>query len=276
MQTYDIRNFDFYSLDSLSRVTASRRPISFHFSSAFLQVAQRAKFLRFDHDLYVSLSSPLRRFYLLANQMAWKNRDSAIFDVDEFALHQIGYQDDGDRQSRDGQKLRRQKIRRLLAEAEARDLIRPCSAWPGYMQKAARGPFRGRLVLRWTRGPKLLARDEKHRSLSAGIEEDGLFDQVKQLRDEDGRPVNPIVFQIWLDKYGRNKIQKHIRVILAQKEHQPASFRKSEVAAFVDRLKHDYSDPDWYADLSHQERLALFDESKSSQVSMEMYKDFFR
>jgi len=88
-QTYDIKNFEFYSLAALSRVTASRRPITFHLSRDFLEIAQRSKFLRFDYDLYLSLPCPMRRFYLLANQMGWKNRDSAIFDVDEFAIHQI-------------------------------------------------------------------------------------------------------------------------------------------------------------------------------------------
>jgi hypothetical protein len=277
LQTYDIRNFDFYSLASLSRVTASRRPITFHFSSAFLEIAEQAKALRFDYDLYLSLSSPLRRFYLLANQMGWKNRDSAIFDADEFAVHQIGYQAGDPGQSRAGRKLRRQKLRRLLAEAEDRDLVRPCPGWRGYLAEAARGPFKGRTVLRRSRGPRLLARDDNRRPSPMGtIENNALYDQIMQLRDDNGQPTTPIVYQAWLDKYGRDRLQKQIRIILAQKEHRPRSFSKSEVAAFVDHLNNDYAPPDWYADLCRQERLAGCDEKSPNQLSIDIYQTFFR
>ena len=277
-QTYDIRNFEFYSLASLSRMTASRRPITFHLSRDLLEIAKRSKFLRFDYDLYLSLSSPLRRFYLLANQMGWKNRDSVIFDVDEFATHQIGYQADIESKRKgEGRKLRRQKIRRLLKQAESRDLIRRCPGWSDYFAVARCGPLRGRLVLRWSRGPKLLSRENrKCASLADAIENDALYDQIKALKDEHGKPVTPIVFHAWVEKYGRELLQKHLRVILAQKEHEVGSFKKSEVAALVDRVKHDYADPDWYADLHRQERLSPFRETTSNQHSMEVYENFFR
>ena len=277
-QTYDIKNFEFYSLAALSRVTASRRPITFHLSRDFLEIAQRSKFLRFDYDLYLSLPCPMRRFYLLANQMGWKNRDSAIFDVDEFAIHQIGYQADIDsKKEAEGRKLRRQKIRRLLKEAESRDLIRPCPGWDGYFAVRRAGHFSGQMVLRWSRGPKLLTRTcSRPRSLAETIENDALYDQIKELKDEHGKPVTPIVFHVWVEKYGRELLQKHLRIILAQREREPGGFTKSEVAALVDRVKHDYSDPDWYADLRRQERLSPFQETVPNQLSMEMYEDFFR
>jgi len=277
-QTYDIRNFDFYSLASLSRVTASRRPITLHLSPDFLQIAKQSKFLRFDYDLYLSLSCPLRRFYLLANQMGWKNRDSAIFDVDEFAINQIGYQAAIDpKKETPRRKLRRQKIRRLLKQAESLDLVRPCSGWSDYFAVARRGSLRGRLVLRWSRGPKLLSRaSSKPRSLADTIENDPLYDQVKQLRDENGKPVTPILFHAWINKYGRRLLQKHLRVILAHKEREPGHFKKSGVAALVDRLNHDYSDPDWYSDLRRQERLSPFEEKQANQLSLVMYENFFR
>jgi len=277
-QTYDIRNFEFYSLASLSRVTVSRRPITFHFSRDFLEIAERSKFLVFDYHLYLSLPCPMRRFYLLANQMGWNNRDSVIFDVDEFAIHQIGYQADSDpKKGAEGRKLRRQKIRRLLKEAESRDLIRRCPGWSDYFAVARCGPLRGRLVLRWSRGPKLLARGRsKPRSLAHTIENDALYDQIKALRDEQGESVTPIVFHAWVEKYGRELLQKHLRVILAQKEHEGGSFKKREGAARVDRGKHDYAEPDWYADLHRQERLSPFRETTPNQRSMEVYENFFR
>ena len=47
---------------------------------------------------------------------------------------------------------------------------------------------------------------------------------------------------------------------------QVDSFTKSEVAAFVDRLKNDYVAPDWYADLDRQERLSLFKKVTPNQL----------
>jgi hypothetical protein len=71
-------------------------------------------------------------------------------------------------------------------------------------------------------------------------------------------------------------MQKHILVILAQKEHRPRSFRRSEVATYIDRLQKDYAEPDWFASLKKAERVALFEEVQPNQLSLEMYGDFFR
>lgn len=65
-------------------------------------------------------------------------------------------------------------------------------------------------------------------------------------------------------------------MILAQKEREPGGFTKSEVAALVDRLKNDYAEPDWYADLGRQERLSPFQETTPNQLSMEVYENLFR
>ena len=65
-------------------------------------------------------------------------------------------------------------------------------------------------------------------------------------------------------------------MILAQKEHQPGSFQRSEVAAFVNRLQNDHPEPDWFQDLRRAERLSPFEGSQPNQTSMEMYQTFFR
>ena len=67
-----------------------------------------------------------------------------------------------------------------------------------------------------------------------------------------------------------------ILVILAQKKHQPGSFQRSEVAAFINRLQIDHPEPDWYQDLKRAERLSLFDGSQPNQLSLEMYDTLFR
>jgi hypothetical protein len=70
-------------------------------------------------------------------------------------------------------------------------------------------------------------------------------------------------------------MQKQILVILAQREHRLNSFRRSEVASYIDRLQHDYAEPDWYQHLRRAERLSLFDSSQPNQLSMDLYDTFF-
>ena len=76
-------------------------------------------------------------------------------------------------------------------------------------------------------------------------------------------------------EYSRERLQKHALVILAQKEQLPSSFTNSEVAAFVDRVQNDYTEPDWYRSLQQKESLSAFEESQPNQLSMELYQDFF-
>lgn len=276
-ETYDITNFEFYSLAALSRVTATRRPITLQFSRRFLDVVRASKFLRYDESLYHTLSPAMRRLYLIANQLGWRYRDGAIYDADEFAINQIGYRTDpSDATNTAGRKSRLLNLKRLLAEAESRDLIRPCDGWQGYFRMATTGPLRGHTVLRWSRGPSLLIKTAARQTLATSLENDALFDLVRDLRDDDGKPVNPIVFHTWVEKFGRASIQKHVRVVLAQKEQRPGSFDRSEIAALVDRLNHNYTDPDWYIALAHKERLSRFEKVQPNQLSMEMYESFFR
>ena len=268
-KTHDIMNFGFYNIASLSRVTESRRPVTFEWDPTFLRLVRSSAFLAFDYNLYVSLSPALRRLYLIANRDGWNQQKSGVFVSDDFAVHQIGYSDNPARA-----KLRRQKLRELLQDAQRLDLIRPCPEWNGYFHTPTTGPYRGRLLLRWMRGPAL--RRKEHLAKAEPIADDALYDQIKELRDEDGKPMTPQAYRRLLGEFGQAKLQKQILIVLAQKEHRPRSFRRSEVATFVDRVQNDYSEPDWFASLKKAERVALFDEIQPNQLSLEMYDNFFR
>jgi hypothetical protein len=108
------------------------------------------------------------------------------------------------------------------------------------------------------------------------LADDALYAQVKELRNEDGRPLDLMIYARLLTQFGKEKIQKHVLVVLAQKEHHAGSFQRSEIAAFIDRLKHDHPEPDWYQDLKRAERLSPFDGTQPNQLSLEMYETFFR
>jgi len=272
-KSYDIKNFGFWNLASLSRVTESRRPIEFEWDPSLLKILKSSACLLFDYDLYRSLSPAVRRLYLVANRDGWNQQDSSIFVADDFAIHQIGYSENPNLT-----KLRRQKLRNLLRDAEEIGLIRPYQPWGGYFQKITAGMHRGKTALRWSRGPLLKAKPAENngRRYTDKIENDALYAQVAELKDEDGKPLNPHVFRVLVARFGREKMQKHICVLLAQKEHHPGSFTRSEVAAFIDRLQHDRPDPDWYQDLQRAERLSRFDKIQPNEQSARVYETFFR
>ena len=103
-----------------------------------------------------------------------------------------------------------------------------------------------------------------------------LYAQVQELTDEEGETLTLQTYRKLVSKYGRERLQRHIVVILAQKESLPGSFQRSEVAAFINRLQHDHPEPDWYRDLKRAERLSPFDGSQPNQHSLDLYGTFFR
>jgi hypothetical protein len=271
--SYNIVNFGFWNLASISRMTESRRPIEFEWDPTLLRIVREGRLLTFDYDFYLTLSPALRRFYLIANRAGWNQRDSSLFLADEFAIHQIGYSE-----RPDFQKQRLQKLKHLLAEAEGLGMIRPFHPWDGYLHALTTGPHAGRTALRWSRGPLLRKKSDQPdgRRYTDRLENDALYAQVHDLRDEKGQPLAAPTYRRLVSTFSRELIQKHIRVILAQKESRPASFRTSEVAAFIDRLQHDHPEPDWYQDLKRGERLARFEDITPNQLSMDVYDTFFR
>src|SRR5207244_4103412 len=122
-KSYDIVNFGFFNIAALSRVTESRRPVTFEWDPSFLRLVRTSAYLAFDYQLYLTLSPTLRRLYLIANRDGWNQRDSSIFVADNFAIHQIGYDDDVSLARR---RKRFHLLRKLLSDAEALGLIRPC------------------------------------------------------------------------------------------------------------------------------------------------------
>lgn len=272
-ESYDIVNFGFFNLASMSRFTESRRPIVFEWDRTFLDLARRGAHLAFDYELYRSLSPAMRRFYLIANRDGWNQRDSSLFVADDFAVHQIGYDEKPLLR-----KLRLQKLKRILAEAEELGLITPFQPWQGYLEKLTTGPRAGELALRWSRGPALRARTavDPDRRFTDQVENDALYAQVRELRDEDKKATSAETFRRLVTRFGREAMQKHVAIVLAQKEHRPASFQKSELAAFINRMQNNHPEPDWYQDLRRAERLARFDDVAPSQLSMDAYGTFFR
>lgn len=269
---YDITNFGFYNLAAMSHMTESRRPVVFDFDPTFLRLLNRSAFLAFDYDLYRSISPALRRFYLIANREGWNQQHSPQFLADEFAVHQIGYSE-----GQHLERLRLQKLKRLLVQAEDLDLIRPVVGSKGYLQSLDRGFHAGKLALRWSRGPRLRKKEAAAAPFGADdLENDALYDQVRHLKDEENKPLSPLVYRRLLAAHGQKKLQKHIAVILAQREHHPGSFKRSEVAAFVDRVQNDHPEPDWYQILRRTERLSPFAENQPNQLSLELYEDLVR
>ena len=51
-KTHDIANFGFFNIGSMSRVTESRRPVTFEWDPSFLRLVARSAYLAFDYQLY--------------------------------------------------------------------------------------------------------------------------------------------------------------------------------------------------------------------------------
>ena len=147
-KTTDIMNFGFFNIASLSRVTESRRPVTFEWDPTFLRLVGASAYLAFDYALYQTLPPAMRRLYLIANRDGWNQRESGISLADDFAVNQIGYSDNPALA-----KMRRQKLRGLLSDAEDLGIVRPCSDWNGYFRTATKGAYNGRTLLRLTTMP---------------------------------------------------------------------------------------------------------------------------
>src|SRR3989441_11761008 len=88
-KSYDIMNFGFFNIASLSRVTESRRPVTFEWDPTFLRLVANSAYLAFDYELYCTLHPALRRLYLIANRAGWDQRASSSFLPGGFSVDQI-------------------------------------------------------------------------------------------------------------------------------------------------------------------------------------------
>ena len=141
-ESYDIVNFGFFNLASMSRFTESRAADPFRVGSHFPKVSSIWRHLAFDYDLYQSLAPAMRRFYLIANRDGWHQRDSSVFIADDFTVHQIGYDEKPELK-----RLRTQKLKKLLAHAEEIGMVRPFAPWNGYLETLTTGPRAGEMAL---------------------------------------------------------------------------------------------------------------------------------
>ena len=110
---------------------------------------------------------------------------------------------------------------------------------------------------------------------SDALEHDALYDQVKRLKDQYGKPIVAPAYRSLLKKHGRERLQKHIAVVLMQRELLPGSFRKSEVATFVNRVQEDHAPPSWYSPAVRKPAMAL-DQIKASAVTESLYQRITR
>jgi hypothetical protein len=133
--------------------------------------------------------------------------------------------------------------------------------------------MRGKLLLRWSRGPAVRAKGQP--AVALDLDSDPLFDQVRNFRDEQGQALTPIVYRRLLAEHGRQRLQKHAGVIIAQKRLKPGSFRRSEIAALVDRVKHDHPAPSWYTPQLNR-NVVEFDNMKATPAAQALYDSVSR
>jgi hypothetical protein len=272
-----LSNFELFSIQSMPLLTESCQPVTLQLSQEFARILRETPAVGFDPNLYRDLSAVAkRRFFLIVNREGWNQRDSMIYDADGFAIHQLGYSRHSDPQKdRIRRKDRLHTLRQLVRDFEGRDLIRCYKPWNGYFYKPEKGPLKGRLAFRWTRGPEVRAKNTASPVQSRNLDDDALYDQVKRLRDQQGESIAIPMYLRLLAEYGRDRLQKHLEVVLAQKELLPGTFKKSEVATFVNRVQHNHAPPSWYTPELNRPAVA-FDQIEPSAVTESLYQAITR
>lgn len=272
----DISNFEFFSIKSMSRLTESRRPIVLQLSRELVSLLKTTPVLAFDNQLMRSLQPAMRRFYLLANCYGWKDRHSPVFAADDFAVHQLGYaRDPNVQRDRIRRKDRLHKLRRLVRKAEQLGIVRPYAPWNDYFTVPKSGRFAGQLALRWSRGPTLHTK-EMRSTAGGALEDDALFAQLQQLPDEHGKPLSTPHYRRLLADHGRARLQKHVTIVLTQKEVHPQSFKRSPLATALDRIKHDYAAPDWFAQTDRSNTLSDLGKITPNTAANRLYEAISR
>ena len=249
----DVSQAKLFTITRMARLTRPRERVSIRFSEEFLRMVRHGPSMAFNPEPLKSGGLALERLCLIASQQAWCVRDSLWYVADEFCVYQLGYARHACRkQDRNQRKTRLHTLKGLLREAEDRDFIRPHRRRAQYLTRMTSGPLAGELRLQWSRGPALKT---KATAAPSDLSLDVLYDQVQDLVDQHGRPMEDKVYRYLLKQHGREKMQKQLRFHVAQKTLQPGSFR-SEVAAFIDRLNHDHGPPACYDDYVRQQQTA--------------------
>lgn len=278
-RSYDVVTFGLFKLDSLSRLMASRRPVGLRIDTKILSLLPQSRAFCFDQQLYRSLEgAALRRLYLIANRECYHKRCSPIYLADDFATQQMGYCDDEEANSQkrsQRQRDQRRKLKQRLDKAADLGLIRPHAEWGDWFSKGTRGYWSGKVCLRFERGPVLKSKKSQQSIQIDDLQDDALWSQIREFTDQQGEGLHPQVYQNLKAEYGEQRLQRHIRVVLAQKERDPKSFTKSEAATFVDRVKQDYADPDWYQQELHGNQLCMFDDIQPNQQSQQLLHAVF-
>lgn len=262
-------NMSLFDIDDMSLLVEPWQPVTLQLSHKFVELLRTTPRVAFDRSQWRSHKSPAkRRLFVIVHREGWNQRDSQLYDADEFAIHQLGYaRHDNQRQNANRRRRRLHDLRALLDQFQKQELICPYAPWGSYFATPNRGPLAGRLCVRWSRGPAVRAKKAPS-SLTLTAEEDALYDQLKTLTDQQGRPLSIPAYRRLLSEHGRESLQRHAHIVLAQKQCQPGSFRKSEVAAFVNRVKHNHPAPDWYAAKLRKPRL----DAKGIQPSAKIRK----
>ena len=244
-------NFEPFSLKSMSAPRGRQRTVTLQLSHEFVRILRDTPAIAFPQDEYRrGRDVALRRFYLLAVRDAWNQPHSMIYDADAFCIHQLGYARDADpqRDRRVRRKDRLAKLRLRLKKAEQAGWICPYRGLGDYFQTANTGPLTGRLALRWTRGPALRTKNDRSNKNEQSFELDALYDKLRALHDQDGKPLAAPRYRSLIGQYGRARVDKHLDIVIAQKETHPATIKKSSLAVLINRIQNDYADPAWYPD----------------------------
>lgn len=236
-------SFGFFSY-SLPLDPKSSRAWRLAWDPIFFELCQAtAGALRFDFPTYRSLDAASRRLYLLLKKIFWRNAVSPEFDLDDLAVHVLGFS-----ATHPVRELKR-KVRRCAEVLLAYRIISLPNGVADlrtlFVKRSA-----GNYAVRFHRGPYFLVCDSS--TMAARIADSPLYEPLSAIG------LDEATIRRVLRAHDPRLVAECADMTLAAKErHGDNFFTKSPPAYFIDNLREQAAGrrtpPDWWRELRKEE-----------------------
>ena len=263
------RTYKLFTIKSLSRLNLPKQKIVIQLDPSFVDLIASRRVIQFDRTLYNSMTAKHKRHYLQCVRFGWYSRTSPpdVLAAD-YACNQIWFADHDERMRQSGGVVSADDDRThqrigwladLLKEAEAKyEIIKPTSksGWKGeYFKQVVAGSGQVEKYIRWANGPRI--KNKRQRNSKFDLNSDPLWQSICQFQDDTGHPITPATYRDWLDQYGADRVQQHVRIIEWMVGNR-IPFTKSALQALADRVHKNHPAPDGYR---QQTQTSLLDSS---------------
>ncbi|MEM7313051.1 MAG: hypothetical protein AAF497_07850, partial [Planctomycetota bacterium] len=251
------RTFKFFTIKSLSRLNVPKQKITIQLDPSFLDLVRSKRVIQFDRTFYDSLTAKHKRHYLQCVRFGWLTRVSPPdLTANDYACNQIWFADHDEQKRRSGGVVeagndrthqRLGWLEELMTEAEKKyEYVQPTKkgGWKGeYLKRVAASGSGSVWYIRWANGIRIKSR--RQRQSSSTLSDDPLWQELRTVKDDQGKSLNPAGYRDWVDKYGGSHIRKHAEVIRWMIDNR-MPFKKSPLQALANRVHNNHPLPDGF------------------------------